>query len=1095
MEEIMRKIKRGLLIFSTMLISLVLFQSAFGQENGQLSGTVKDPNDAVVAGATVKATNSATGAVKTTTTNSDGYFLFTNMAPAGYDLSVTAGGFSEFKGKTTVNVGGASSVNVTLGIQVNVNVVDVPAGTGGLAEVNTTDQTQSNVVTSKQITSLPTLDRNPYALVGLSGNVSTSDPSGRGAGVAINGQRAASTNILLDGTENVATFTATISQTPPQDSVSEFRVLTSNFSAEYGRASGGVVNVSTKSGGNKLAGSLFAQNRNALLASNTFDNNANGIAKPQFNRNQFGGGITGPIKKNKLFFSDFIEFTRVRSTATVLAWVPTTAFIAASAANTQAFFSTYGTLAATPTGQISNDDDGGHRFRLVRYSAPTDAGGGTPENGWNNAARVDWNVSDKTSMYFSYKAQRDDFPLGTAANSPWAGYTEGGKQFNQNFQVSGTHNFSSNLIFDGKFSYRRARGTTTLGAKSPNTPTLYWNDGVGTPSTEGRCIALPGYLPCSPGAGLNAPELEKLTDIKPNMTWVSGNHNVRFGGQYVHLNDDTIFGAYQNASEGLSAASFTQAAANFLSGTLTRFQVAVDPQGQVPGGTVTRPVKAPNFRRTNVYNEWALYAMDSWRLAPTFTLNLGLRYEFYGPQKSKQGLDSNFYFGSGANIFQRIRNGRAAVASTKGGLWATDKNNFAPRVGFAWDITGDGKNSLRGGYGIGFERNFGNVTFNVIQNPPFYAVLSIAGTVTNDNFGPLGGAGAPVTLPRSSLRAVDPNIVSAFAHQWGASFERQIGRNTVAKIDYSGSAGRHLYSISNINKLGTGSYFLGSNAISGVDCPATLTSQDRLNCGYSNINFRGSDGTSNYYSFTPSLESSDLFGTGMIVTARYSYAVAKDNLSSTFSESGNNFNLGYLNAFDPMLDYGYADFDVRHRFIASMIYPIPFNLDNRAAKAVFGGWNVSAIVDIESGNPFTIFDVTNCNVTSCYRMSNGGAITYNRPTAIQSGPNRFDFITITGAPSDADLLGNNEVGPFPNRMSKRNSFRNPGYWNADVSVFKDISITEGSKLQFRLDMFNLFNHANAFVDGGNAYVFAGDGVINTFKVGRRTGQISARLTF
>lgn len=1086
-----------ILCFASML--LIFSSMAFGQQDtGQINGTVRDQNDAAIAGATVKVTNTSTNVQRSTTTNSDGYYVAIGLIPGSYEIEVSAQGFSTLKSSATVSIGGVTTSNVKLGIAATVNVVDVP-GTGGIAEVNTSDQSQSTIVTPRMIEGLPTLDRNPYDLVTLSGNISTGgDLTARGAGVAINGQRAASTGILLDGAENAATFTQTISQSIPADAMSEFRVLTSTFSAEYGRASGGIVNVGTKSGGNKLTGSVFGYNRNSRLASAGFDSNARGFKKAVFNRNQFGGTVSGPIKKDKLFFFDSIELTRIRSTKTQVAWIPTTSFLSSAAANTQSFFSTYGTLAATPNGVVSADG----RFRQVTYNAPTDAGGGTPTNDWNNVARVDWNLSDKTNMFFSYKAFSQKFLPGTGDNSPWAGYSFNTKAFNQNFQVSGTHTFTSNLLFDGKVTYRHAKSELALGAKSPNTPTLYWTDQT-LPRLGGVCIAFPGYLPCFPGSGFPSPETEQLWDVKPNMTWIKGNHNVRFGGQYIHLKDDNLFGAYQNASEGLSVSSNAQAAANFLSGTLARFQVAVDPQGKFPGSTVTLPVKAPNFRRTNVYNEFALYAQDSWRVTPTFTVIAGLRYEYFGPQKSKEGQDANFYFGSGSNIFQRIRSGKADLASANGGLWKADKNNFGPRVGFAWDIFGDGKTSLRGGYGIGYERNFGNVTFNVIQNPPFYAVLSVPGVVTNDNFGPLAGSSGTATLPRSSLRAVDPDIQTAFAHQWGLTFERQVSRNTVARFEHSGSAGRKLYSIANINRLGTGTFYLGSAATTGCN---GLASTDRLNCQYSNINFRGSDGTSNYYAFTPALESTDLFGTGMILTAKYTYAVNKDNLSSTFSESGNNFNLGYVDPFNPMLDYGYADVDQRHRFVGSLTYAIPFRSDNSIARHILSGWNYGATFAIASGTPFTIFDVNSCNVTTCWRILNGGQIQFNKANSVQSsaGPNLSDYIVLSNVPVPAgDILGNNEVGPIPSNMSRRNSFRAPGGWNADMSLYKDFSVTERYKLQFRVESTNVFNHANTFVDGANAFIFDGGspdglsngGVIQTLKGGVRTVQISAKLFF
>ncbi len=1104
-----------LAIAMAMLITLSSF--ALGQQDyGSINGTVTDPNGAVVAGATVKAVRTATSVSKTTTTNSDGYYYFPAMLPGEYSITVNAGSFKDFTTKGQVSVSGTKTVDIKLGISVNINVVDVSTGTGGVAEINTTDQQQSVVINQKQLANLPIQDRNPYALAGTAANVSAG-VEGRGVGVSINGQRDASTEILLDGTENVAVFTATVAQTVPADSVSEFRLTTSNFSAEYGRASGGIVNVVTRGGGNKLEGSAFIQNRNSGFGANTFDNNANGIPRGIFNRNQFGYSVTGPIKQNKLFFSNFGEWLRVRSSDTTIAYVPNATFIAAMAPNARAIFAA-NTLTATPVSGAPIVTSGCTlcQYQRVSYLAPIDAGGGTPQNTWNNVSRVDWAINNNTSAYFSFKMFNNFNLQGSGATSPYQGYGFSTTQRGKNFQGSFVHSFSSNFLIDLKIGYNSLRDGSATGDRNPASPTLYALQN-GTATLNNQRLAYPGYLPFNPGTGLPITGVQNVLDIKPNATWIKGDHNVRFGGQFVHIKDPVNFPAYQNASENLSN-SVPNASLALIGGTngcavgtacVQLFQVAVTPGGQFPGGTITLPATSPNFTRTNLYTEWALYGNDNWKVSRTLTLNLGLRYEYYGPQHSKEGLDSNFFFGAGANIYQRIRNGRLQKTGNSG-VWKADKNNWAPRIGFAWDVTGDGKTSLRGGYGIAFERNFGNVTFNVIQNPPNYAVLGTNSTaaapipVSLNNLGPLAGSSGTRILPRVTLRAVDPDIVNAYSHQWGFSLEREVARQTVAKLEYSGSAGRNLYSISNINRAGSGTALLKSNAISGTDCPATLTSTNRLNCNYGNINFRGSDGVSNYYSYTGTLESNNLLHTGMFVTAHYTYSHAKDDLSSTFSGGqGGNFGLGYLDPFNPRLDYGDADFDVRHRFVATAVYPIRFKLDNNmVANAIFGGWTVSGILNIQSGNPFSIFDCTNA-FSVCMRYQTGGSTLQFNGKSVISGPNTYNYINLNGVtPSSfVDAGGATDFGPFPSDMSARNSFRGPGSWNADMSLFKDIRLTERYKLQIRADAINVFNHANLGINGASAEVNntvdpAGinRGVL-AFKNGNRRVQLFARFSF
>ncbi|HEX5706816.1 MAG TPA: carboxypeptidase regulatory-like domain-containing protein, partial [Pyrinomonadaceae bacterium] len=311
---------------------------------------MRDPNGAAVAGATVTARNVESGAERTVTTDSEGIYNITNLQPAIYDVTATGTGFQPGTQRAQVTTGGRVSLDVPLGVQAVGGEITVVAGEGGV-EVNTQTQELADVVSSTQLRELPTITRNPYALVAISGNVSPGDPSGRGTGFAINGQRAASTNILLDGADNNNSYTATVGQLIPLDSVQEFRVVTSNFSAEYGRASGGVVNVATRAGSNDFNGTAYAFNRISRLASNGYDNNAKELERGVFARNQFGYSAGGRILRDKLFFFNSTEWTRVRSSANVVNFVPAAELIAASNARTQAVFAG-STLAATPTGNF-----------------------------------------------------------------------------------------------------------------------------------------------------------------------------------------------------------------------------------------------------------------------------------------------------------------------------------------------------------------------------------------------------------------------------------------------------------------------------------------------------------------------------------------------------------------------------------------------------------------------------------------------------------------------------------------------------------------------------------------------------------------------
>jgi outer membrane receptor protein involved in Fe transport len=1065
------------------------------QETGRITGTVKDQSGAVVPSATLTVRNVATNAQRTASTGNDGSYVVTNLQPGTYEVTAAMTGFNTAKKQIAVTVGGAITVDfpLTVGAAPTTVVVSDTA-----MQVNIESQNLSNVITTKQILDLPTLTRNPYDLVAISGNASPIDPrdvaagANRGVGFSLNGQRSSSTNVLLDGADNNDTYTANVGQSVPLDSVQEFSVVTSTFTAEYGRASGGVVNVATKSGSNEFHGSAYEFNRVSKLASNGFDNNAQGIPRGIFARNQFGFSVGGPIKKDKLFFFNNTEWFRVRSSSTETALVPTPQLIAAAAPATRQFFSTLGGNLkvqpngviytksqipglCNPTGPCANLAPSMPVWATVNYPVPADAGGGDPQNQYQTVSRIDYNISDKTTIYGRFARQSQDIFAGTNSNSPYAGYDSGTTNRNNNALVSITHTFSPKLVSQAKIVYNRLTNTQPLG-DVPVSPGLYFSAANTASKILGFKIALPGYLPYSPGNAIPFGGPQNLAQVYEDLSWIHGTHTFRFGGNYIYLRDNRAFGAYEEAVEQLGA-NTAQAMDNFLLGQLINFQTAVNPQGKFPRQTLTLPVGAPDFTRSNRYSDFAFYAQDTWRFRPRLTLNLGVRWEYYGVQHNKDPYkDSNYYPGSGTTVAQQIANGSVLLApnSPIGGLWAKDLNNFAPRLGFAWDVSGNGKTSLRGGYGISYERNFGNVTFNVIQNPPNYAVVSIGPgdvggnlPVTTANAGPLAGSTGTKVLPITSLRAVNPNMKTAYAHFWSGALEHEITKSAVLSLEYTGSKGVGLYSIDRENLPGSANVFL-----------KTPGSSTRLNPQYSAINYRTADGFSNYNAMIAEVRSQNLFKSGLGLTFNYTYAHALDNLSSTFSELGNNiYNLGLLDPTNPSLDKGNADFDIRHRLSLSGIWDVPFAKNMKGpARQILGGWSFAPIITAHTGAPFTVWDCSNptgsglCNrmlvvSASALKTTNSGTL-----TPIPNAPNQFTYLDLSAQASGVGayvnpITGTSDFGPYPSNMTGRNVFRQPGAWDFNLGAYKSFKLPkEGTSIQFRAEFYNVFNHSNLYAD-------------------------------
>src|SRR5579872_1745312 len=1144
--------KRSLLYVFSLLLSLLLVATAVAQlETGSLSGVVKDSSGAVVPNAQITVTSVGTGAVRTGTSDNSGVYTVSNLQPGLYEFKVTSSGFGDFKQRVNVDPGVRGTLDASLAAKGGETVVEVVGSS--TTTVDTQTSTISEVVDQHRVSELPTLTRDPYDFVQTMGNVNQDSASGtggsdqivRGAGVAINGQRSASTDALLDGAENVDLFTTKVGQTVPLDAVEEFSVQSSNFSAEYGRASGGVINVVTKSGTNNFHGSLYEFNRVSALTSNDVEDVALGNPKQKYTRNQFGYSFGGPVIKNKLFFFSTVEWTRIRSDASVTAAIPDPALLAASSPLTQSVFKPFSFVpglkvnqvvsAVTDPGLVAPAGDAAltayqsaHGLNaplmdIVSYSAPFDSGGGNPQNTYNMVHRVDFNLTDKTTMYGRYALFNQNEFAGVLNNSPYQGFDTGQTQHNQNILYSLTHVFSPNVVNDFKINFNRLTLVQPLSPTQPLQPSLYFNINFAA-QEQGQLVCLPGYACTTPGNSIPFGGPQNVGEIADSVSWNKGKHSFRFGGQYVYTQDNRTFGAYENAVEAFGpggGGSNADALDNLLTGNSGWFQVVINPQGKfpcvkslqgayniTPACTINLPATQPSFSRSNRYNDFAFYTQDTWKFNSRLTLNLGLRWEYYGVQHNvNPNLDSNFYLGSGSTIQDRVRNGEVDTVpnSPTGGLWRKNLHNFGPRVGFAYDVFGDGKTSLRGGYGIAYERNFGNVTFNVIQNPPaqfnaFFQVADKSQPLEANNLGPFAASGTKF-LPNPTLRYVRQDIPTAYSQSWNLSIQRQVLRNSLLSVEYTGAHTVHDYSIENLNQLAWGVLYEGADIAAG-DNPL-----QRLNLQYGNMNTRGFNGFSYYDALNTRFVSNNLFHQGLDIVANYTWSHSIDNLSSTFSEtdSPESENLGLLDPLQPALDKGSADFDARNRIAVSAVWTLPYAKNTHGvAKQILDGWEFAPIVTARSGNPFSVFDSSSADASGVvdtvfarYFIPSGGINsngTAATTAATMTGPNTYAYLTLPPSATYVNPLLFSQAGiaiselpncatttnalghvvstgqncAWPTNMTGRNAFVGPGVYNINAAIGKTFPISERYKLQFRGEFYNLLNHSNYYVQGGSS---------------------------
>ncbi|HKX32343.1 MAG TPA: TonB-dependent receptor [Blastocatellia bacterium] len=1142
------KIRAKILALMAGLLSLVLVGGAEAQTQfGTVSGRISDQNEGLVQGAKVTLTETATNVERVAETNSRGLYTIANVPAGPYRLVIEKQGFSRITVEITVEV--AQRLGLDFSLKVGPVEEDIKVS-GGEGQVNTASGDLSRVVTERELIQLPLVTRNPYALAVLTPgalDIGVVHGDRRGVGLALNGQRTASINFMLDGGENNEAFRALVGQSIPLDAVQEFRVQSNNMTAEFGR-SAVVTNVITKSGGNNYHGSVYEFYRGAGLSSTPFEDNANHRSKSNFVRNQFGASAGGPILKDRTFFFGSFEGLRVRSSATRAFFVPTSDFFNAASLNTRNFLNAFGGLptATDPRTVVTVADIlrtergtslvnantgaalplGTPLFARTLLRAPVNSGGGDPQNTWLFTSRIDHRFNERTGLAGRYAFENSNLFDGSNSLSPFQGFNTGQTSRNQNLNLTLTHTFTPMLFSETRGVFNRLFNLQPLGEAPSTTPCWQYLNLSATPT--GDLITFPGYLPslCRgsviPGGGP-----QNVYQFYQGFTYARGSHTFKLGGQYLHLRDNRTIGAFQNAYFR------TDSMQGMLNGDVNLAQLAIDPNGKVPGQTYSLaadgPFRFPSFTRHFHYNELAFYGEDSVKVRPRLTLTLGLRYEYFGvlhSPRDEQLLDANLYFDAvGApnpnkTLFEQVRDAQFRRTNQ---FYKPDYNNFAPRVGFAWDLFGKGRTVFRGGYGIFYDRNYGNALFNAIQNPPNYAVVTLnvpTGLPIRPNqFETLATAGGGTTLPlTSTARMLDNNLRTAYSAQWNGTLEHDLnGRGVVASISYVGSNGYQLYSLNNLNQLG--SCLLLQRLDPSFPCnPGALTSASRLNqTGLTSMNRRGNEGFSRYHGLSLALRSQRLGSTGLLVSGNYTWSHTIDNSSSFMADSffeGRFFGFGFRDPYNPALDRADSTNDIRHRVTISNTWEIPFARGYRGLTGqLLDGWSMSGIFQAQTGGAFTVYDraSTVCNASAanfCYPVIVGSIP--NR-TETESGLNRFTLYSglqntfrSVDAVCGGDLACAARIANLqPQLLSPRNLFRTPGYWNFDLGLAKQIKLpAEGMTLQFRSEFFNLFNHANLFAlpgtnqfTGASSVVQGARGRFPNEDLERRNIQLALRLTF
>ena len=1062
----------------TLTLALLVHAGAYAQAGASLTGAVKDATGAVVPGAVVTVRNTATGELRQAVSGDEGLYRITNVPRGTYDVTTELSGFRTVtQSGVLLTVGDTVRLDVTLEIGAFGETVLVESQA---RLINTEEGRISALVDEKRVSELPLNGRNVFQLMELQpgatgnpGNVVLGGSAG-GDSAFMNGQRNRANNFLLDGTDNNDQFTAgRVAVNPNVDIVQEFRVSSNNISAEFGRNSASVVNVVTKQGGNRVHGTAFEFFRNDAMDEKTVF----ATVKDPLSFNQFGGTMGGPIRRDKTFFFFGYEGLRLNRGVTLVRTVETPEFrqmVASLYPNSIGNFLFQNFPSPNPTSNIrdigrpvaglANDSSlntpgvatnpayastGGTQYRNALQATPD----GIPDIGTINFGLEEQTTTDqfnlrvdhelKSSMRLMGRYLQDDRIRDDKQTIVREGFNQPIEENGKNLTMGATQVISNRTVNEARFGYvSRSRG---LLANNAGVPNITFDDGT---------IAF-GNLPTNP-----AVFTQKTFHWVDTVSMSRDSHNLKFGGEVRHVRDDSDFAVRRPNYQFASVLDF---AADEVR--------AVSILGVNPSTNLIEP-NIRNFR----FWETGVFFQDDWKILSNLTINLGLRHEWFGRPSEANDLLTNIILGPGSDIFEQVR---TATVGRVDQVVPNDGNNFAPRMGFSWDPFSNGRLAVRGGYGIAYERLFNNSITNIRFNPPYYSFTSATPVTTASHaglpiaYGPINPDGRPrnepitITGPNNnigvqpglgiegniigwnprfgtttqSLRVPDPNTKDAFTHAWFVGTQTEIGGNVVLEANYIGNVGRNYGRLVDYNTV-RGDLFDGR--------------LDRLNPTFGGINYRAMLARSEYHGLQ--LQVNKRYASGWSGQVSYTLGKAMDD--------GSDVQVGGtpVDARDLSLEWGPADFDVRHRLAINWLWEIPFFRERGGvAGALLGGWQVNGVTALQSGFPF------NVNTNLSYAAGgdyNGDGVNNDRPDLPAFGlelPDTSEEAYRNGLFVAADFPRPALLGTLP-----RNAYLGPGFTSTDLSIFKDFRLPPpGARIQVRVEAFNLFNRVNLQRPNGN----------------------------